>query len=196
MANRWGNNGNSDKLYFGGSKITADGDCSHEIQRWLLLGRKAMINLDSILKSRYITLPMKIHIIKAAVFPVVRVGLWKDWAPNNRCLWTVVLKNTLNSPLDCRIKPINHKGNQSWIFIARTEAPKLWPPDVKSQLIAKDPDAGKDWGWEEKGTTEDKMVGWHHWLNGHESEQTLRDSEGHGILSCCSLRGCKKSDRT
>jgi len=90
--------------------------------------------------------------------------------------WTVVLEKTLESPLDCKeIKPVNPKGNQSWIFIGRTdaEAPILWPPDEKNWLIWKDPDAGKDWRWEEKGMTEDEMAGWHHWLDGHEFEQAL-----------------------
>ena len=96
----------------------------------------------------------------------------ESWAPKNWCLWTVVLEKTLESPLDCKeVKPVHPKGHQSWIFIGRTDAeaetPILWPPDAKNWLIGKDPDAGKDRRWEEKGTTEDKMVGWHHWLNGH-----------------------------
>ena len=104
---------------------------------------------------------------------------------------TVVLEKTLESPLDCKeIKPVNPKGNQPWIFIGRTdakaEAPILWLPEVKSQLIGKDPDIGKDWRQEEKGAAEDEMVGWHHWLNGHEFEQTQGDGEGQGSLACCS----------
>ena len=100
----------------------------------------------------------------------------ESWAPKNWCFWTVVLEKTLESPLDCKeIKPVRPKGNQSWIFIGRTdaeaEAPVIWPPDAKNWLIGKDPDAGKDWGQKEKGTTEDEMVGWHHSLNGHEFEQ-------------------------
>ena len=102
----------------------------------------------------------------------VRVGLWRKLSAKNWCFWTVVLEKTLESPLDCKIQPVHPKGNQSWIFIGRTdvetETPILWPPDVKNWLIRKDTDAGKDWRWEEKGTTEDEMVGWHHWLNGHE----------------------------
>ena len=166
------------KLYFGGgSKITADGDCSHEIERRLLLGRKAMINPDSMLKSREITLPTKVHLIKAMVFPVVMYGCELDykegWAPKNWCFWTVVLEKTLDSPLDCKeIQPVHPEGDQSWVFIGRTdveaETPILWPPDVKSWLIWKDPEAGKDWGQEEKRATEDEMAGWHHRLNGHE----------------------------
>ena len=107
----------------------------------------------------------------------------EGWVPKKSCFWTVVLENTLKSPLDCKeIKPINPKGNQPWIFIGRTnaeaEAPILWPPDAKSWVIEKDPDAGKDWRQEEKGETEEEIIGWHHWLNGHEFEQTPGDSEG------------------
>ena len=160
------------------SKITADGDCSHEIKSCLLPGRKAMTNLDSILKSRDIFLPTKVHLVKAMVFPVVVYGCesWtikKSWTPKNWCFWTVMLEKTLESPLDCKeIKSVLPKGNQSWILIGRTyaEAPILWPPDAKNWLIGKDPDAGKDWRQEEKGMTEDEMVGWHHWLNGYEFE--------------------------
>ena len=144
----------------GGSKITADGDFSHEIKRHLLLGRKIMTNLDSILKSRDINLPTKVHLVKATVFPIVMLGCetLKNW-----CFWTVVLEKTLESPLDSKeIRSVHPKGNQSWIFIGRTNAKAetriLWPPYVKSWLIWKDPDSGKDWRQEEKGTTEDD--GW------------------------------------
>ena len=112
------------------------------------------------------------------VFPVVMYGMWEldceeSWAPKNWCFWTVVLEKTLESPLDCKeIQLVHPKGDQSWVFIGRTdveaEAPILWPPDAKSWLIWKDPDAGKDWRQEGKGTTEDEMAGWHHWLKGHE----------------------------
>ena len=138
---------------FLGSKITADGDCSQEIKRHLLLGRKIMTNLDRILKSRDITLPTKVCLVKAMVFPVVmwELDYKESWALKNWCFWTVVLEKTLESPLDCQeIKPVNPQGNQSWIFIRRTDAEAetliLWSPDVKSWLIGKDPDAGKDWG--------------------------------------------------
>ena len=178
-----------------GSKITVDGDCSHEIKRCLLLGKKVMVNLDSMLKSRDITLPTKVHLVKAMVFPVVMDGC-ESWTIKKAecqriwCFRTMVLKKTLVSPLDCKeIKPVNLKGNQSWICIGRTdaeaEAPILWPPEAKSRLTGKDRDAGKGWRQEEKRTTEDEMVGWHHWLNGHESEQTLGDGEGQGRLACC-----------
>ena len=216
---------------FLGSKITADGDCSHEIKRHLLLGRKVMTNIslvqfsqsvvsdslrphesqharppcpsqtprvysnscpssrwchpaisssvDSILKSRDITLPAKVCLVKAMVFPVVMYGCELDceesWAPINWCFWTVVLEKTLESPLNCKeIQPVHPKGDQSWVFSGRTDAeaetPILWPPHAKSWLIGKDPDAGRDWGQEEKGMTEDKMAGWHHQLDEHEFE--------------------------
>ena len=162
------------------SKITANGDCSHEIKRCLFLGRKAMIKLDSILKSRDIILPRKVHLVKAVIFSRSHVWLWEldckeSWASKNWCFWTVILEKTLESPLDSKeIQSVHPKGNQPWIFIGRTDAeaktPKLWPPDVKNWLIGKDPVAGKDWRQEANGTTEDEMVGWHHWLYGHEFE--------------------------
>ena len=122
-------------------------NCSHEIKRWLLLGRKAMTTLDSILKSRDITLPTKVHLVKAMVFSRSHVWMWEldhkeSWVPKNWCLWTVVLEKALESPLDCtKIKPVNPKGNQSWICIGRTDAEAealiLWPPDAKNWLIGK-----------------------------------------------------------
>ena len=192
MGNRWGNNGNSDRLYFLGSKIAADGDFSHEIQRCLLLRRKAMTNLDSILKSRDIPLPTKARLVKAMVFPIVMYGCesWtiKKTVLKNWCFWTVVLEKTLESSLDFKeTQPVHPKGNQSWIFIGRTgakaEPPILWPPAVKNWLIGKDPDAGKNWRQEETGMTVDEMVGWHHWLNGHEFEQAPGFSDGQGSLA-------------
>ena len=118
-----------------------------------------------------------------------------------RWFWTVILEKTLESLLDCKeIKPANPKGNQHWIFIGRTdaeaEAPVLGPPDAKSWLIGKDPEAGKDWGQQEKGTTEDEMVGWHHRLNGHKFEQALGASDRQGSLTCCSPWGRKQLDMT
>ena len=145
-----------------------------------------MTNLDSILKSRGITLPTKVHLVKAIVFPVVMYGCELDykegWALKNWCFWNVVLEKTLESPLDCKeIKPANPNGNQPWIFTGRTdaeaEAPMLWSLDAKSWLTGKDPNAEKDWGEKEKAT-EDELVRWRHWLNGYEFEQTLGDSEG------------------
>jgi len=123
------------------------------------------------------------------------------WESKNLCFWTVVLEKTLESLLDCKeIKPVNPKGNQSWIFIGRTgaevEAPILWPPDVKNWLTGKDPDAGKDWRLEEKATTGDKMVGWHHRLHWHESKQAPGVGNGQGGPACFSLWGHKESDTT
>ena len=125
----------------------------------------------------------------------------ESWGPKNWCFWTVMLEKTLESPLDSKdIKPANPKGNQSWIFIGRTdveaEAPILWPPDEKSWLIWKDPNAEKDWRQEEKGMTEGEMVGWHHQLNDHEFEQALRVGDGEGSLACCSPWGLKELDST
>ena len=162
---------------FLGSKITADGDCSQEIKRRLLLRRKVMTNLDSILKSRNITLPTKVRLFKAMIFHVWmwELGYKESWVPKNWCFWTMVLEKTLESPLDFKeIQPVHPKGDKSWLFIGRTDAeaetPVLWPPHVKSWLIGKDPDAGRDWEQEEKGPTEDEMAGWHHRLDGHEFE--------------------------
>ena len=187
---------------FLGSKITADGDCSHEIKRHLLLGRKAMINLDSILKSRDITLPTKVHLVKAMVFPVVMYGC-ESWtikkAERRRINAFELLEKTLESPLDSKeIQPVHPKENQSWIFSGRidAEAPVLWPPDGKNWLIWKDPDAEKYWRQEEKGTTEDETVGWHHRLDGHEFEQAPGDGDEQGSLACCSPCGHKESDTT
>jgi len=121
----------------------------------------------------------------------------ESWALKNWCFWTVMLEKTLVSPLDSKeIKPVNPKGNQSWIFIGRTdaeaEAPILWPPDTKNWLIGKDPDTGKDWRWEEKGTTEDEMVGWHHRFDGQEFEQVAGVGDGQGSLACCSPLGSQR----
>ena len=175
MANRWGNSANSVRLYFFGSKITADGVCSHEIKRRLLLRRKAMTNLDSILKSRDITLPTKVRLVKTTGFSSSHVWMWKldykkSWVLKNWCFWTVVLK-TLESPLNCKeIKPVHPKGNQSWIFIgranAKAEIPILWPPDAKNWLI----ESRRRSGWQRM-----RWVGWHHWLDGHELSK-LRES--------------------
>ena len=165
----------------GSSKITADCDCIHEIKWCLLLGRKAMTNVDRILKSRDITLPTKVGLVKVIryAFSSSYVLKWdldhkENWAPENLRFWTVVLEKTLESPLDCKeIKPVNPKRNKSWIFIGRTnvesEAPILWPLNEKIWFIGKDPYAGKYWR-QEKGMSEVEMVGWHHWLNGHEFE--------------------------
>ena len=158
----------------GGSKITADGDCSHEIKWHLLLGRKVMTNLDSILKSN------KGPSSQGYGFYSGQVCMWEldceeGWAPKNWCFWTVVLEKTFESSLYCKeIQPVHPIGDQSWVFIGRTDAeaetPVLWPPHVKSWLTGKDPDTGRGWGQEEKGMTEVEMAWWYHWLDGPEFE--------------------------
>ena len=125
----------------------------------------------------------------------------ESWAPKNWCFWNVVLEKTLESPLDCKeIQPVHLKGDQSWVFIGRTdskaEASILWPPDAKNWLTGKDPDAGKDWRQDEKGTSEDEMVGWHHQLNGHEFGWTPGVDDGQRGLACCGPWGHKESDTT
>ena len=125
----------------------------------------------------------------------------ESWVLKNWCFWTVVLEKTLESPLDCKeIQPVHPKRDQSWLSIGRTEieaeTPILWPPHMKSWLIGKDSDPGRDWGQEEMGMTEDEMVGWHHWLDGHESEWTPGVGDGQGGLACCDSWGRKESDTT
>ena len=139
-------------------------------------------------------------------FSSSHVWMWElnykeSWAPKNWWFWTVLLQKTLESPLDCKdVQPVLHKANQSWILIGRTNAeavaPILWRPDVKKWLLGKDTDAGKDWKQEEKGTTEDEMVGWHHWLDGHEFERALRVGDRQGSLECCSPWDWKELDTT
>ena len=157
------------------------------------------------LKNRGITLPAKFRLVKAMVFFITHLWMWElvykeSWVPRNWCFWTVVLEKTLESPLCCKIQPVNPKGNQSWIFIGRTDAeaetPILWPPDAKNRLLEKDPDSGKEWKREEKGTTEDELIGRHHWLNGHEFEQALGVGDGQGGLACCIPWGHKESNTT
>ena len=235
---------------FGGSKITADGECSHEIKRHVLLGRKAMTNLkwsevaqscltlcgpmdcslpgssvhgvfqarvlewvaisfsslDSILKSRHITLSTKVHLVKNMVFPAVKYGC-ESWtikkAEHQRIdafeLWC--WKRLLRVPWTARrsnqsiLKEISPEYSLEGLML-NLKLLILWPPDAKSWLTWKDPDAGKDWRWEEKGTTEDEMVGWHHWLNGHKFEQALGVGDGQGRVMCCSLWGHTELDTT
>ena len=191
---------------FGGSKITADGDCSHEIKRHLFLGRKFMTNLDSIFKSRDIPLPTKVHLVKATVYPVVMYGceswtvkkaecqridafqLW-CWRRVLRVPWTA---RRSNQSILKEISPGCSFGRND----AKAESPVLLPPDAKSWLISKDPDAGKDWGQEEKGMTKDEMVECHHQLNGYEFGWTPGIGDGQGGLACGSSWGCKESDTT
>ena len=189
---------------FLGSKITADGDCSHEIKKRLFFGRKVMTNLDSILKSRDITLPSKVHLAKAKVFPVVMYGC-ESWTIKKtecrridafellcwrllRVLWTARRSN------QSILKKISPECLLEGLMLKLKL--QFWPPDVKSWLIWKDPDPGKDWRQEEKGMTEDEMDGWHHGLNGRESEWTLGVGDGQGGLACCDTWGRKESDTT
>ena len=187
---------------FWGSKITADSDCSLEIRRQLLLGRKAMTNLDCAKKQRLHFTDKGPH---SQVYGLSssHVRMWeldhkRGRVLKNWCFQTVVLEKTIESSLDSKIKPVHLKGNQPWILFQRTvveaETLILWLPDANSQLIIKDPEAGKDWRQKEKRATEGEMVGWHHLFNGHELGQTLGDSEGQGGLVCCSPWGHKELD--
>ena len=152
-----------------------------------------MTNLDTILKSKDIT--KKVSSSQSYAFSCSYVWMWEldyneNGVPKNWCFWTVVLEKTLESPLDSKeIQPVSPKGNQSWIFSGRTSAEAetliLWPPDVKNWLFGKDPDAGKVWRQEEKGTTEDEKVGWYHQHSGHELEQASGVGDGQGSLACC-----------
>ena len=178
MANRWEIVETVVDFILLGSKVTADGDCSHEVKRHLLLWRKVMTKLDQHIKKQRHYFANKGPSSQGYRFSSDHVWMWEldckeSWALKNWCFWTVVLEKTLESPLDCKeIQPVHPKGHQSWVSIGGTDAeaetPILWPPDAESWLTWKDPDAGKDWRQEEKGTTEDEMVGWHHRLNGHE----------------------------
>ena len=159
-----------------------------------------MTNLDRVLKSRDITLLTKVHIVKAMVF-LAFMYRCKSWTIKKAQCQRNDPAAQSNSPLDCKeIKPVNPKGNQPWIIIGRTDAeaetPIFWPPDTKSQLIGKDPNAGKDWRQKEKRAAQGEMVRQHHRLNGHEFEQTPGDSEGQGSLVYCSPWGCKELDTT
>ena len=180
MANRWGNNGNSDRLYFLIFKITADGDCSHEIKRCLLLGRQVMTNLDSMLKSRDITLPTKVRLVKAMVFLVVMCGC-ESWTIKKAEHWRNDVFELWCWRILFRVPWIAGRSNQSTLrktspeysfegLMLKLKLPILWPPGMKDRLIGNDPDARKDWRQEGRGETEDEMVGWHHRLDGHEFE--------------------------
>ena len=186
---------------FSGSKITADSDCSHEIKRCLLIGRKADKHRQCLQRHH---LAHKGPSNQSYGFCSSHVWMWeldhRGWMPK-WCFWTVVLEKILESPLDCKeIKAVNPKGNQSRIFIGRTdaeaEAPIIWPPYAKNWLLGKDYEAGKDWRREEKGMTEDKMIGWHHQLYGHEFEQAPGIGDGREGLACCSPWGLKELDTT
>ena len=199
-----GNSGNSGWLYFPGSKITADGDCSHEIKRRLLLGRNVITNIDSILKSRGITLSTKVHLVNAMVFSVVIYGC-ETWTIKKAEHWrTDVFKlwcwgKLLRVPWTARwsnpsiLKEINPECSLEGLIL-KLEAPILWPPDAKNWLSERDTDAGRD--RRQEGMTEDEMVGWHHQLNGHEFEQTPGNTEGQGSLVSSSPWGLKELDMT
>ena len=194
MANRWGNNGNKGKMEFAfwGLQNHCRWWLHHEIKRHLLLGRKAMTNLGSILKSRDITLPTKLCLVKAMVFPVVIYGFDSWTIKKAECRRIDVFELWCWRRL-LRIPWTERRSNQSILKeISSNIQRKAWcwssdtfTTDMKSWLIGNDPDAGKDWRQEEKGMTEDEMVGWH-WLHGHEFEQTPGDGEGQGNLECCS----------
>ena len=180
---------------FLGSKITAVIDHSREIKRCLVLGRKTVTNLDSILKPGDLTLPTKVMYSQNYDFSSSHVWKWeldykKGWVPKNWYLQTVMVEK-ISKEASKEFVPTNSKGNQPWRVIGKTDAeaetPTLWPSDAKNWLIGKDLEAGKDWRQEEKGMTEDEMVGWHHRFNGHEFEQASGNSEGQGSLTCCSL---------
>ena len=183
--------------------------CGWWLQPWfkrcLHLGRKAMANLDSIFKSRGITLPTEVRLVKSMVFPVVMYGCesWMIKKAEHRRIDAFELwywRRLLRVPWTARrSNPVHPKGNQSWIFTGRIDdeakIPILWPPNEK-WLIWKDLNAGKDWRWEEKGMTKDEMVGWHHWLDGHEFELAPGVGDGQGSLACCSPWGHKELHMT
>ena len=180
MANRWENNGNNERLYF----LGLQNHCRWWLQLWnqktLSPWKKIYDKPRQNIKEQRHYFANKGPSSQSYGFSSSHVWMWEvdhkeRWALKNCCFWIVVLEKTVESPLDCKeIQPVHPKGNQSWIFIGRTDAeaetPILGPPDAKNWLIGKDPDSGKDWRQEEKGTTEDEMVGWHHWLNGHDFE--------------------------
>ena len=189
------------------STLTANGDCCHEIKRRLLLERKTMTGLRQHIKNQRLYFANRGPSSQGYGFSIGHVWMWEleceeSWALKNWCFWTVVLEKTLKSPLDCKeIQPVHPKGDRSYVFIGRTDAKTetaiLWPPHVKGWLIGKDPDAWRDWGEEEeKGMTEDEKARWHHRLDGHEFEWTLRVGDGQGGLVCCDSWGRKESDTT
>ena len=189
-----------------GSKITVDGDCNHDIKTLAPCKESYERPPKQHSKSqRYHFVNTGPH-SQSYCFSSSLVWMWEldnkeSWMLNNWCFWTMVLEKTLESPFNFKeIQPVYPKGNQHWTFIGRTDAeaetPTLWAPDVKKWLTGKDPDAGKDWRREEKGTAEDEMVRWHHWLDQHESEQAPGVDDGQGSLACFSPWGHKESDMT
>ena len=186
-----------------GSKIIVDGECSHEIRRCLLLGRKVATNLESVLKSRGITLPTNVRIVKVTVFPVVMYGC-ESWTVKKAEHWRIDAfiydagEDSWGSHRQQEDQTNHLKGNQPWIPMGRTDAdvetPVFWSSDANSWLIGKVPDAGKDWGQKEKRVSENEMAGWYHQCKEHELGQTLGDREGQRGLMCCSPWGHKESD--
>ena len=205
MANRWWNDGNSETVLGG-----LQNHCRWWLQPWnertLAPWKKRGDQPRQHIKKQRLYFANKCPSGHSYGFSSNHVLMWEldlkeSWALKNWCYWTVVLEKTLDSPLECKeIQPVHPKGNLSWIFIGRTDAeaetPIFWPPDVKNWLIGKDSDAGTDWRREEKGTTGDEMVGWHHRLNRHEFEQALRVGDGQGSLMCCSPWGLNESYTT
>ena len=199
MANRKSKKWKQWQILF--SKVTADSDCSHKIKRCSLEGKLCDKPRQHIKKQRH-HLADKGPYIQSYGFSSSHVQIWElnhkeGWASKNWGFQIVELEKTLESPLDwAESKLVNLKEKQPWIFIGRTDAEAealiLWPPDVKSWLTGKNFDDGKHWGQKEKEVAEDEMVGWHHWLNEHEFEQTLEDNEGHGSLECCRPWGCEE----
>ena len=191
----WQIDGDTVTQYILGPRIPADGDCSHEIKRHLLLWKRYNQARQHIKKQRHY-FANKGPSSQSCGFSSSHVWMWEldykeSWARDNWCFWTVVLKKTFESPLDCReIQRVHPRGNQFWIFGGRTDAeaetPKIWPPDVTSCLIWKDPGAGKDCRWEQKGSTEDETVGWLQQLNGHEFEYSPGGGGEREGLACCS----------
>ena len=196
MANRWGNNGNIERLYF----LRLQNHCRCWLQHapW----KKSYDQRRQHIKKQRHYFADKGLSSQSYGFSSSHIWMWdlhykESWARKNWCFWTVVLEKTVENPLDFRkIQLVHPKGDQSWVFIGRTDAeaetPILWLPDVKNWLIGKDPDPGKDWRQEEKGTTEDEMAGWHHWLDGHESERTPGVGDGQGGLACWDSWGRKE----
>ena len=202
MANRWGNNGNSVRLHF----LGLQNHCRWWLQPWnlkmLAPWKKSYDQPRQHIKKQRHYFADKGPFGQSYGFSSSHVWTCEldykeSWVLKNWCFWTVVLEKTLESPLDCKeIQPVHPRGNQSWLFIGKTDAvvetPILWTPDAKNWLTGKDPGAGKDGRQEEKGTAEDEMVGWHHWLDEH--EQALGVGDGQESLLCCSSWGHKESD--
>ena len=206
MGNRWGNSGNSVRLYFFGLQ----NHCRWWLQPW---NKKTLTPWEESYDQPRKHIKRQRHYFankglssQGYGFSSGHVWMWEldceeSWAPKNWYFWTVVLEKTLESPLDCKeIQPVHSKGNQSWVFIGRADAeadtPILWPPDAKSWLTVKDSYAGRDWGQEKKGMTEDELSEWHHWIDGCEFEWTPGVGDGQGGLACCDSWGRKESDMT